>query len=272
MRKKSLFATITLLVSVCIIVIMSCNKPTVDTNTTTATDNAMAEDEFMRLVPMVNSLSTTFRGKATNRVQAGPHYPTVVCTDTVTNPIFPRTMTINYGPGVTDSSDGKTRSGIIIVTYQTYWQSLNYQVSLTFQNYGCSGTGFVGTVYITHTGDSSFTEKVGGAIVKSGAYAMQYSCNRTFTWIKGRGDSVASHSIYTIIGSGSGQDRNAVNYTSTILTPLTVAGGGCGYIEAGTLQLVPAGIANRTINFGTGSCGSQKSVSIDGNSYSITIQ
>jgi len=252
---------------------MSCNKPTVDSNTTTATDNALAENEFMRLVPMVNNLSTTFKGRAVNRVQAGPHYPTVVCTDTTLNPFFPRTMTINYGtPGHVDSSDGKTRTGIIVVTYTTYWQTLGYQVALTFQNYSCNGTGYTGTVYITHTGDSSFTEKVGGAIVKSGAYAMQYSCNRTFTWIKGRGDSVPSHSIYTIIGQGSGQDRNAVNYTSTILTPLTVAGGGCGFIEGGTIQLVPAGIANRTTNFGNGTCDSQASVAIDANSYTVTIQ
>jgi hypothetical protein len=260
------------LVSACIVIIVSCNKTTVDTNTTTATDNALCEYEFMRLVPMVNSLSTTFKGKAVNRIESGPHYPTVVCTDTVTNPFFPRTMTINYGtPGHVDSSDGKTRTGIIIVTYATYWQVLNYKVAVTFQNYSVNGTGINGTAYITPTGDSSFTETVGNAIVKQGSAVLQYSCNRTFTWIKGRGDSVAAHSQYNIIGSGSGQDRNAVNYTDNITTQLLMSGS-CGYITGGAIQIVPAGIANRITNFGNGSCDNAASVSIDGNSYSITLQ
>jgi hypothetical protein len=280
MRKKSLLGLVSLMAGACAMVIISCNKSTVDSNTTTATDNATAELEFMRLLPMVNSLCQTYpgyesrKGKGVERVTSSPHYPVVSC-DTVNSFPLVRTMTINYGSNTVDSSDGRTRSGIITVSFNAPWRvyGFGYKASLTFSNYsvttGGTTTGYTGTVYLERIKDSTFTETIGGAIMTQGKNTMSYTCSRTFYWTQGHNDSVASHSMYNITGNGSGMDHNKVNYTDNITSTLIYAGN-CHYLEKGVLQIVPAGNSNRTVAFGN-TCSNSASVTIDGNSYNITL-
>ncbi len=276
MKKKSLLGLVALMAGIFSVIIVGCNKTTVDSNTTTATDNALAEEEFMRLLPMVNSLCHTYKGRGVERVASSPHYPTVVVGDTTHG--WPRTMTINYGTNTVDSSDGRTRSGIIKVTFNNgYWRVWGYgfQATLTFNGYsvttGGNTTGIVGQVVLMHTLDSTFTESVGSAILTQGSFTMDYSCTRTFYWAQGFKDSVARHSKYYITGSGSGMDHNQVKYTDNITTQL-VYDGECTYgnFTSGTMLIVPAGNSNRTVTYNP--CSTSANVTIDGNQYSFTLQ
>lgn len=272
MRKKTLLTIITASFGLCFMVLTSCKKKTVDTNTQVATDNTICEDEFMRMVPMVNSIAIKSEGEGVKRV-TGTHYPTVHVTDTTKYPGWPRTITIDYGGGVTDSSDGKTRMGMITIAFNNYWHDVGTQATVTFSsNYSVNNINYVASIKIYRNSDTTFTETVGGAVCKTSSWTILYSASRVFRWIGGIDDTVASHSTYMITGNGTGTDRNQVNYTESITTPL-IWSNGCGnVITQGVSEVVPAGLADRTINYGNGNCDKSANVIIDGNTYSITLQ
>lgn len=269
MKKTTLLAIITASVGVSCMVLTSCKKKTVDTNTQVATDNVICEDEFMRMVPMVNSIAVKTEGDGVKRVE-GTHYPVVSVADTTKYPSWPRTLTINYGPGVTDSVDGKTRMGIINVAFNQYWHDIGGTATITFNNYYVNNVNYTAKVIIFRNSDSTFTETIGGAVCKTSSWTIAYSSSRVFKWIEGYGDTVAADSKYMITGNGSGTDRNQVNYTLTITSPL-IWSSSCDYLTQGTVDIVPAGLADRTIDYGNGNCDNQASVGIDGNTFSLTL-
>ena len=45
----------------------------------------------------------------------------------------------------------------------------------------------------------------------------------------------------------------------------------CNWISAGTIELQPTGKPLRTIDFGTGTCDNQATVTINGTIYNITL-
>jgi hypothetical protein len=267
MRKKPLLALFTLAF---LMASVSCKKTTVDTNTQTATDNYLCEGEFMRILPAVNSIAVKTEGDGVKRISSA-HYPTVTVTDTVKYPGWPRTMTINYGPGVADSSDGRTRSGIITVSFSNYWHRPGTTATVTYTGYSVNNISYVGGVTLYRNTDTTFTVTVTGAICKTANWNITFGASRVFTWVQGRGDTVAAHSLFSITGTSNGMDRNQVNYTAAVSKAL-VRSSGCGYITSGTIEITPAGLSKRTVDFGNGNCDNSATVTIDGNSYTLTLQ
>jgi hypothetical protein len=271
MGKKSVLAIGIVLTFLCIIVTASCNKTEVDSNTTTCTDNALAEIEFLRPVLMINTIMLkASEAKGVARVLSGG-YPNITVGDTTQG--WPRTLTIDYGPGVVDSSDGRTRSGIITIVLSNYWHDNNSTATITYTNYCVNSINYKGTVVLTRNSDSIVSEEVqNGICAPSGvASPILYACSTVFTWMQGAGDSTLSHSVYSIGGSVAGTDRNKVNYTVTISKSL-IRSGSCGYITQGTEVITPAGLAIRTVDYGSGNCDNLASVTINGNSFPITLQ
>lgn len=274
MRKKSLLTVLALAAILGIITIVSCDKATVDSNTTTATDNSLCEEEFFRVVPMVTSLCAGSLTPGVRRVEGGPHYPVITVTDTATNPGWPRTLTINYGPGVVDSSDGRTRSGIVTVSFPNYWHDLGTQATVAYSGYFVNNIAYSATINITHNSDSGFTESIGaGKCTPSGVKnPILYNGSVVLTWTQGESSpTVAAANSYSISGTLSGTDRNQVNYTTSITKSL-IKPSSCTYITEGTEIITPAGLTTRTVDYGSGSCDNQANVTIDGNSFAITLQ
>lgn len=273
MRKKTLLTLITASIGVCFMGLTSCKKKTVDTNTQVATDHTLCEDELMRMLPTVNSIAIKSEGEGVKRV-TGTHYPQITVTDTTKSPGWPRTLTINYGPGVRDSSDGKTRAGIITVSFTNYWHDVGTTATVSYSGYLVNNVNYIATggdIQLYRNSDTTFTETVGGIICKASDWTISYSSSRVFRWIQGVGDTIPGDSKYMITGTGSGMDRNQVKYTMSITSPL-IWSNSCGYIVSGDADIIPAGLADRIIDYGSGGCDNQANVTIDGNSYSLTLQ
>src|ERR1041385_943384 len=115
--KQALFSTM-LFAFVVSATFHSCKKEDPDTETKSAVDNNICETEFTKMHSHVNGFAINEQGIKSMM----PPCPTVTPPDTTTSPGWPRTMIIDYGTaGCTDTVDGKTRKGIITLTFSNRW-------------------------------------------------------------------------------------------------------------------------------------------------------
>lgn len=244
-----------------------------DTETVTATDNSICENEFMRLMPTVNSIAIDESG--VHRNGSGNHVasscPNVYVPDS-TMP-YPRHMYIDYGTGCTDPVDGKVRKGQIICTVDRPYDSLGAVITISFDTFMVGAIQFEGTVTLERTGANSFTQTiVNGKCSKAGStpWTILFDAARTITFTSGASVSTDPQ-IITISGTNSGTDRNGNTWTSTITTPI-VRDLGCTWLKSGVMVVTPAGKSDRTIDFGDGTCNDKATITIDGNTFEFTMQ
>lgn len=256
------------------LVFNGCKKDTpADTETVTATDNSICENEFMRLLPTVNSIAVDEQG--VHRYGSGNHVqsscPTVTVPDSLMQ--YPRHMYIDYGTGCTDPVDGKVRKGQIICTLDRPWDSLGAVITITFDTFMVGAIQFEGTTTLTRTGPASFHKVIqNGKCTKGGAtpWTILYDADRYFTFTSGSNSSSQTQ-IVTISGTNSGTDRNGNTWTSTITTPI-VRDLSCTWLTSGVIEITPAGKSMRTVNFGDGTCDNKATITIDGNTFEFTMQ
>lgn len=252
-----------------------CKKDeTADTETVTATDNSICENEFMRLLPTVNKIAIDEPGA--HRYGNGGDQTAASCPD-VTIPDsampYPRNMIIDYGTGCTDPVDGKVRKGKIRCMLSLPWDSIGSVITLSMDTFFVGAIQFEGTTTFTRTGANTFhKEVVNGKCTKGGTvpWTILYAATRDITI--NSGSTVSSDpQIITLSGSNSGTDRNGTTWTSTITTPM-VRDLGCTWITKGVVEISPAGKSTRIIDFGDGTCDSHATITIDGNTFEFTMQ
>jgi hypothetical protein len=275
--KKIPFLAFFALASAGMILVFSCNKAKVDTNTTTASDYSMCQNEFIHLLPMFNSIAckkSMVRG-IEYRVSSGgaPHWPQVTY-DTTHG--WPRTITVNYGGGVTDSIDGQTRAGIVKGAFADYWDNLSTtSLTITFVGYSVNNNSYGGTVtvYRNHQSLTQFSANISGICNVTGYPPLLFNANGlSYNWVNGvyPPDTIPWQGQYAINGSGTGQDRNQVKYTFVISGTL-IKNNNCANVSQGIVTITPAGLANRIVTYtGGNNCNTSATVTIDGQNYTIT--
>ncbi|CAN5914093.1 hypothetical protein BH11BAC7_BH11BAC7_36800 [soil metagenome] len=269
--KRILLSSVLLIAAV--LTIKSCKKDNpADTETVTATDNSICENEFMRLLPTVNSIAIDESG--VHRNGSGTHVlnscPTVSVPDSLNQ--YPRHMYIDYGAGCTDPVDGKVRKGQIICEFDRPFDSLGVVITMTFDTFMVGAIRFEGTTILTRTGPATFTKRViDGKCSKSTGepWEILFDADRTITFTSGANSSTDPQ-IITISGSNSGTDRKGNTWTSTITTPI-VRDLGCTWITKGVVDIIPAGKPTRTIDFGDGTCNNKATITIEGNTFEFTM-
>jgi hypothetical protein len=245
-----------------------------DTETTSATDNSICENEFMRLLPTVNKIAIDEPG--VQRLGSGnstqSSCPDVTVPDSTGQ--YPRHMVIDYGTGCTDPIDGKMRSGKIRATLTLPWDSVGSVITLSLDTYMVAGIHYEGTVELTRTGANSFHKIVtNGKCTKTSATApwtILFASTHDITFTSG--STVSSDpQIITLTGSNSGTDRNGTTWTSNITSPV-VRDLNCTWITKGTIDLIPNGKPTRTVDFGDGTCDNKGTITISGNKFEFSMQ
>jgi hypothetical protein len=266
--------TSSILLFAAVLVFNGCKKDDpADTETVTATDNSICENEFMRILPTVNSIAIDEPGVQRNG--SGNHVasacPDVYVPDSMN--AYPRHMYIDYGTGCTDPVDGKVRKGQIICEFDRPFDSLGVVITLQFDTFMVGAIKFEGVVTLTRTSANSFTQSVtNGKCSKGGAepWNILYDAQRTITFTSGTNASTDPQ-IITISGTNTGTDRQGNTWTANITTPI-VRDLGCTWLTQGEMVVTPAGKSERTINFGDGTCNNKATITIDGNTFEFSMQ
>jgi hypothetical protein len=104
---------------------------------------------------------------------------------------------------------------------------------------------------------------------------IQWSGIRHREWLTGEGTLIWSDDKYSITGSANGTNANGRSYTSVITSgkPLIrdMSLGCRKHFVSGELQHTPQGKPTRIIDYGNGTCDDKATVTINNNTYTITL-
>lgn len=273
--KRILYSTLLFVSAVTALTLNSCKKEEPDTETQSATDNSVCEGEFTGRMGVINSFAIKEQGVKSMRT---PGMPTVIINPADTLDGFPVTMTLDYGTGTVDPSDGKTRKGQVMATYDRSWDAAGCVVTVKLINYyvkGASATAnFVqyacDSIMIIRNSLTSFTNKVIGGKCIAASWNLEWACDRTMTQTAGVGDTLLSNDVFQFTGNAQGKTREGKNYTVNVTSPVIKAMS-CTWIQQGRIELTPEGKATRTVDYGSGVCDDQATLTINGNTFAFTM-
>ncbi|MBP6730565.1 MAG: hypothetical protein KA149_00815 [Chitinophagales bacterium] len=277
MKKQSIKTIIALVLLTATFALNSCKKEKTDSDLTTANNMAMADESYNDADNIADEAATTgavtYKTDDENSLLAGC---AVVTRDTTSTP---RVTTIDFGTGCT-GADGKLRTGKIIVTHDGRYRDAGTTITITFDNYTVNGNQVSGTRTIhndgpNNDGNLSYSISVNGQIIlASGAGTITWSATRTRVWIAGESTATRDDDQYSITGSATGTAANGDQFTSTIQTALVrnLAPGCRRHFVSGIALIQRTGKPDRTLDFGTGACDDQATVTINGVSRTITLR
>jgi hypothetical protein len=186
----------------------------------------------------------------------------------------PHTLLIDFGPANCTSADGRARRGRLHVTFTGRYRDPGTVITITPQEYHVNDHHVQGLKTVTNAGLNEqgqlfFSVTVNGTVTApDSSWTSTHNYQRTRTWIEGASTLNLLDDVYLISGGGSGVNRNGVPFTVAITGPLRVELD-CPWIVSGVVQIVPGNLAVRTVDYGSGACDSQVSVTVNGTSYTF---
>lgn len=270
--KRILFSAFTI-IGIVAVTLNSCKKEEPDTETQSAIDNNICETEFTKMAPRINNYGINEQGVKEMLKNMRAACPTVIIDPADTLDGFPVTMTLDYGTvGCIDTIDGKLRKGQIIATLSDHWLTIGSYVKINLVNFSVDGYSYaVDSIKITHSAQYGFNTKVfkGKCVTPSNA-TLEWECDRTLTQTAGFGDNDPYNDVFSFSGNANGKNRDGKTYSVNISSPI-IKRSSCKWIEKGTIDLTPEGLATRTVDFGNGNCDSQATLTINGNTFTFTM-
>lgn len=237
-----------------------------DMDFTAATDNSRAEDVFTDMLAQVD--------KAVQDNGLRDLCDPVVTFDTTATP---RTISIDFGTVNCTAANGRLRRGRILVSYTGRYRDAGTAITITPQDYYVNNMLVTGVKTVTNMGLNAndqpwFNVTVNGALTAAdGSWTATHQAQRVRTWIQGYSTPTLLDDVYLITGGGSGVNRNGVAYTSTITQALRVELGCSWRLVSGTVVVTPAGRPARTIDYGNGACDGTFTVTVNGQTFTVTI-
>ncbi len=282
-KMKKNIALSVILIASSIITLNSCKKKTeVDNETQSVVDNAICEQQFMAIQPVVNEKGIQEKGiKRTNNsggvwnilgAISGTNTPNVQL-DTIVNAQGdyqngPVTFEIDYGTIGVPFIDGTTKFGKIHITSARRWSSLagtGSTVTVDLVGFKSNNVTYSGQIKITRPDTNSLTVEVLNGHCTDGSWNIDYTGTKTMTKIAGTTDD------YSITGNSTGKNREGRNFTTTITNPI-IKKASCKWITSGTLDLTPDGFKTRTVDFGNGNCDDDATYTVNGQTVSFKLK
>lgn len=277
MKKYTLFITV-LTTAIVSFSVQSCKKDEPDTETTSATDNAICESEFSRIMPDVNGIAVNEDGTH-NRTTAGTlsascytlswSGDTALAVPGVTGHMF-----IDFGTNTTCTSpDNKIRSGMIEVIFDDGWRTIGSSDTIKLYSYKVDGVQYDGKIAIAWTDSFTYNYKVMNGKCTKSTWEILWDCNRTMQWVSGMNDTIAANDVFKMWGTANGTNRESKTFAVDVpsSTPI-IRRADCRYITQGVISITPEGKQERTVDFGDGTCDDKATLIINGNSFEFTLQ
>jgi archaellum component FlaF (FlaF/FlaG flagellin family) len=268
----------------------SCKKDQeqVDNDTSSATDNSIAQQNFNDLTTMADE---ALRNGTSNIYKSGNSYSVLSACATIdlvsgTKVNFSSdgkdTITINFGSNNCLCNDGRYRRGLVQFVYTGPYRTSGTVITVTPSNYYVNDHAVQGVKTITNNGSGigyflRHTIVVNGTIVKpNGGGTITWNSTRTRDWVSGDTTLMWDDDVYQINGNANGTSAGGTNFSSTIISPLIrkfdPTNPVCRrYFTQGTIDHIPSGKPTRTIDFGNGTCDNLGTITVNGNVYTFQM-
>ncbi|MBX9783449.1 MAG: hypothetical protein K2X48_09165 [Chitinophagaceae bacterium] len=211
-------------------------------------------------------------GELTGRVDSTNRCFTVTVSPR-TPGVFPKTVTIDFGTGCI-GKDGKLRKGKIITVFTNRMSVPGAKATTTFDGYKVDSAAVSGTHEVINNSVSNsriFTRNViAGQITWDSGRWVKWTTSRTITQLEGNGTPLFPlDDVFSISGSGSGENSKGNRWSHTILEPL-IKRFACRWISKGVVNIT---FNNRValLNYGNGDCDNKATITINGITKEITL-
>ena len=263
----------------------SCKKKTeIDNESQSVVDNAICEQQFMAIQPVVSEKGINEAGiKRTNGLEtwtilgaiSGTNTPNVA-SDTVVdaNGFYqngPVTFQLTYSTGFV-ANDGTLKTGSLNITTAKRWSVLNNQLTIDLVNYKVNNVTYSGQIKISRPNALTISCEVINGHCTNGSWNIDYIGTKTLTQIGGQNTpNNEADDIVSITGSSSGKNREGRSFSSSITNPL-IKKSSCKFITSGSLDLTPDGFKTRTVDFGNGACDDDATYTVNGQTVSFKLK
>ncbi len=278
------------------IAIVSCKKDaktttpiaTVDTDTSTESDNNLADAAFNDVqnisdqaykgnLTFYSPIYTGGKETATN-VGLEKSSCASITRDSVivSGNVASGNIVVDFGTVNCLCNDGRNRRGKINISYTGRYRDSASVRTITFTDYYIDDNQLTGTKIVTNKGHNAnghlnYDISVNGSVIKANNGGTHtHIANRNREWISGESTLVVSDDVYSITGSTSGVNAAGVAYTANITTALHRAVS-CSWIDSGVVEVTRTGKPTRTLDYGNGTCDHDATVTINGTSRAITL-
>jgi hypothetical protein len=248
-----------------------------DKDTSSASDNAFAENTYNDVNNMADEAA---KGNLSSYVIANSsddrNMLSTCATITRDTTVSPRLITIDFGASNCLCSDGRYRRGKVLVSYLGRYKDSASVHTITFNNYFVNDNQILGTKTVTNNGHNpaghlNWSVQVNGQIIKaSNGGTVTWTSSRNREMIAGELTTAWNDDVYLITGSANGTNAAGNNFSAIITTALRREIG-CRHFVSGVIQFTPSGKPTRIIDFGNGACDNLATVTINGNTYNITL-
>ncbi|MBL7937423.1 MAG: hypothetical protein JNM51_16575 [Bacteroidia bacterium] len=190
-----------------------------------------------------------------------------------------KTITVNFGATNCLCNDGRNRRGALVLNFTGKYKDSLTVITITPQNYFVNDNQVLGSKTITNKGHNAahhlvYEINANIQIVKAdGSGTITWQSNRQREWLTGENTATWIDDTYAITGNANGTKVNGNTYSVNITSPLirNMAVSCRRYFTQGTVELKPSGKATRYIDYGNGACDNEAAVTINGNTYIITL-
>jgi hypothetical protein len=280
---KQILLKSTLIPALAIAMLSGCKKELLDTDTYVALDNSIADGAFQDMMGVVNQQAAI---GGLSGLTSGTGYGKLAedCTTVTFSEaigVFPNTMTVDFGASCTGYL-GIERSGKIYATFTGPYITEGSSITITTENYYVNGSKVEGTKTVVNEGLSAAGNPFFSVVVVDGIITLEtgetitWNSSRTREWLEGDETYEIEDDVYALSDgiaadfAVSGINRNGVAFTAHIAESL-IKRMDCKYITAGILEVTPEGMLTRELDFGSGDCDNQATLTIGEFSTTITL-
>ncbi len=170
--------------------------------------------------------------------------------------LWPKLITIDY-PVPVILKDGRSRSGIITIQANGYWQDTSLTATVAYTNYFLEEHRVSGSIEISQlTKDEYITFVINTNDLKTVSAADTILCSFTgeYTWEKGSNTPypLSLDDEYLLTGNGRITNTDS-DYSFEIIQPLRKRNN-CPWINSGAVEFISDEAESETLNYGRGGC------------------
>lgn len=286
--KKNIILSIILIAS-SILVLDSCKKKKeVDNETQTVVDNAVCEQQFMSIQPVVNEKGINQAGiKKINACEAwnilgamggtNTPNPTLDTLDVNADGFYdngPVTFQIDYGTTGCAGVDGIIKTGKINITTAKRWSKFNNSITVELVGYKYGNISYTGTVTISKPDSVTITTSVINGHCTDGTWNIDYACSKTMKQIAGYSTkNDLTDDAYSIYGTSNGTNRDGRTFTTSISSSNPIVKyANCKWISSGVIEVTPNGLDPRSVDFGSGTCDDDATFTVNGQTVAFKLK
>lgn len=274
---KAKFQISLILVFSLFFIIGACNRDEKKDNYRSAKDNSTAEnmfdDVFTQVKDGVIKAQDSVSGKKSELTVLSTCASLTITPFDVTT--FPKTIVVDFGTSNCLGTDGRYRRGKININTTGWYRDSSTVITVTPENYYVNENKVRGTKTITNQGHNTaghliFKINISNASVTTSEGLISWESLRYREWTEGESTVLNPwDDVYQITGTADGTNVEGEQFNVTILTPLRIKVG-CRWITAGALKLT-SGDTEIIVDYGNGACDANAKVTVNGNTYDITM-